>query len=149
MDTLNLPSYPYKTREHDGKTEIFDTVRRKYVVLTPEEWVRQHFLHYLIREKKVPATLIAVEKTMTIHRLAKRTDIVVYDHRTRPLLLVECKAPGVAITQQVFDQVVRYNLIIHAAYIVVTNGMDHYCCKMDYSSQNYTFLKEIPVYDAL
>jgi hypothetical protein len=149
MDTLNLPSYPCKIREHGNKTEIFDNVRRKYVALTPEEWVRQHFLHYLIQEKKVPVALIAVEKTITVNRLSRRTDIVVYDRLTKPLLLVECKAPAVAITQQVFDQVVRYNLSIHAAYIVVTNGIDHYCCKMDYSSLTYAFLKDIPGYNDL
>jgi hypothetical protein len=149
MDILNLPPYPFKTRVHDDKTEIFDIVRKKYVVLTPEEWVRQHFLHFLMQEKKVPATLIAVEKTIMVNRLSKRTDIVVYDRFTKPLVLVECKSPIVPISQEVFDQVVRYNIAIHAGYIVVTNGMEHYCCKMDYHSQTYAFIKDIPEYSAL
>ncbi|MBL0328516.1 MAG: type I restriction enzyme HsdR N-terminal domain-containing protein [Bacteroidetes bacterium] len=146
MQELNLPKYQFKLKEADGKIKIFDAFRKRYVVLTPEEWVRQNFLQYLITEKKYAASLIAVEAGLKYNELQKRADILVYDKQGSPFLLVECKAPEVKISQDVFDQVARYNMSFKVTYLVVTNGMDHFCCKMDYEKNNYRFLEEIPVF---
>jgi len=146
MQELNLPKYQFKLKEADGKIKIFDAFRKRYVVLTPEEWVRQNFLQYLITEKKYAASLIAVEAGLKYNELQKRADILVYDKQGSPFLLVECKAPEVKISQDVFDQVAGYNMSFKVTYLVVTNGMDHFCCKMDYEKNNYRFLEEIPVF---
>lgn len=146
MQELNLPKYQFKLKEADGKIQIFDAFRKKYVVLTPEEWVRQNFLQYLITEKRYAASLIAVEAGLKYNELQKRADILVYDKQGSPFLLVECKAPEVKISQDVFDQVARYNMSFKVTYLVVTNGMDHFCCKMDYEKNSYRFLEEIPVF---
>lgn len=146
MQLLNLPQYQFKLKEVSGKIQIFDAFRKKYVVLTPEEWVRQNFLQYLVTEKKYAASLIAVEAGLKYNELQKRADILVYDKQGSPFLLVECKAPEVKISQDVFDQVARYNMSFKVVYLVVTNGMDHFCCKMDYEKNNYQFLEEIPVF---
>jgi hypothetical protein len=146
MQALNLPPYQFKFKETEGRLMIFDSFRKKYVVLTPEEWVRQNFISYLISEKKFPASLIAVEAGLKYNQLQKRADILVYDKQGGPLLLVECKAPEVKITQDTFDQVARYNMTFKVKYLVVTNGMNHFCCQMDYSDNSYVYLKDIPVY---
>jgi len=126
---------------------IFDNLRKKYLVLTPEEWVRQHFIWFLVDEKKYPTSLIAVEKQLTINTRKKRTDILVFDARGNHNIIVECKAPSVKITQDTFDQIARYNLKLKANYLIVTNGLDHFYCKMDFKNETYIFLKDIPPYN--
>ncbi|MFP4470870.1 MAG: type I restriction enzyme HsdR N-terminal domain-containing protein [Bacteroidales bacterium] len=146
---LNLPAFPFKTRIVGQQEEIFDAVRRKYVILTPEEWVRQHFVHYLVSVKSVPETLIMVEKSLVLNRMVKRADILVYGRSGNPLLMVECKAPLVKITQKTFDQVARYNISLRVPVLVVTNGMEHFCCLIDFEKSSYGFLEEIPDYQTL
>ena len=144
MQELNLPKYQFKFKEVDKKLQIFDAFRKKYVVLTPEEWVRQNFLHYLVTEKKYSPSLIALEQSLKYNQLQKRADVLIYDKTGIPLLMVECKAPDVKISQDTFDQIARYNMSFKVSYLVVTNGMDHFCCKMDYTDNSYQFLEEIP-----
>ena len=125
---------------------IFDEIRKKFVVLTPEEWVRQHVVKYLLLEKKYPKSLINVEKLVKVNGLNKRYDIVVFQPNGEIFLLIECKAPEVAISQQTFDQIARYNLKLNAQYLMVTNGLNHYFCQMDFENEQYVFLKEAPEY---
>ncbi len=146
---LNLPSYIFKTKTQGQITKIFDIIRRKYVTLTPEEWVRQNFIQYLILEKKYPASLLAIELPIKYNTLKKRGDIVAFNNRGQHVLLVECKAPDVKITQSVFDQIARYNLTLNVKFLVVTNGLDHYCCSMDHENKSYLFIKEVPLYGDL
>ena len=143
---LNLPRYTFRTKENLGKTLIFDGFRRRWVALTPEEWVRQNFVRYLIEEKHFPASLIAIERSLRMNQRDFRTDIVLFSKSGSPLVVVECKAPGIKISQQVFDQIARYNLDLRVSYLIVTNGMAHYCCRFDQSQLSYTFLPEIPDY---
>ncbi|MDO6743658.1 type I restriction enzyme HsdR N-terminal domain-containing protein [Tenacibaculum soleae] len=146
MQKLNLPNYIFKLKSNENKTLIFDKWRKKYMVLTPEEWVRQHFVQYLIDEKKYPVSLIAIEKQLTINNLKKRTDIVIFSSDGMPDIIVECKAPKIKISQDTFDQIARYNLKLNANYLVVTNGLQHYFCKLDKENETYIFLKDIPNY---
>ena len=146
---LNLPVYLFKTKSDGQITKIFDTIRRKYVTLTPEEWVRQNFIQYLICEKKYPAALLAIEMPIRYNTLKKRGDIVAFNNQGAQVLMVECKAPEVKITQQVFDQIARYNLSLNVKYLVVTNGLEHYCCIMDHEKKAYFFLENIPDYPEL
>lgn len=147
MQKLNLPNFNYKIKNSENKVLIFDNLRKKYLVLTPEEWVRQHFVHYLLNEKKYPASLIALEKQLTINQQKKRTDILVFNNLGNPELIVECKAPSVKITQETFNQIARYNLKLKANYLIVTNGLQHFYCKMDFENETYIFLKDIPNYN--
>jgi hypothetical protein len=147
MQKLNLPSYTFKLKSNEKHTLIFDNLRKKYLVLTPEEWVRQHYVQYLVQEKNYPVSLIALEKQLTINNLKKRTDIVVYNKDGQPKIIVECKAPHIKISQDTFDQIARYNLQLKAKYLIVTNGLEHYYCSMDFENENYQFLKEIPSYN--
>lgn len=149
MMQLNLPAYEFRTTQKEGRTMIFDAYRRRWVKLNPEEWVRQHFVRYLVEEKHCPASLIAVEQSLKINRQVFRADAVVFSTDGQPRLLLECKAPEVKITQKVFEQIVRYNFEFQVDYLIVTNGLSHFCCKIDKSSQTYEFLKEIPDYDVL
>ncbi|CAL2101819.1 Restriction endonuclease subunit R [Tenacibaculum sp. 190130A14a] len=146
MQKLNLPTYNFKLKSNENKTLIFDSLRKKYVVLTPEEWVRQHFVQFLIQEKKYPVSLIAIEKQLVINNLKKRTDIVIFSSKGTPNIIVECKAPHIKITQSTFDQIARYNLKLNATYLVVTNGLEHYFCVLDKENETYVFLKDIPSY---
>ncbi len=146
---LNLPPYDFLVREIDGKAMIFDPVRKKYVRLTPEEWVRQHVVQYLIRDRGVPPGLVAIEAAFTYARMPRRADVIVHDRSGRPLLMVECKAPDVEIRQAAFDQVARYNTVVRAQYLMVTNGLVHYCCRIDHSAGTYHFLDALPRYEAL
>lgn len=146
MRTLNLPPYSYNINH---KNEIFDRVRKKFVALTPEEWVRQHLINYLITEKQFPASLLAVEKSLKLNHLIKRADIVVYSKNGRALLLVECKAPEVKISQTTFEQIARYNMVYEVNYLLVSNGLEHYCAHVDFAHQKVDFLREIPDYDQL
>lgn len=146
MQKLNLPTYTFKLKSNEKHTLIFDNLRKKYFVLTPEEWVRQHFVQFLIDEKKYPVSLIALEKQLTINNRKKRTDILVFNADGNPDIIVECKAPQVKITQATFDQIARYNLKLKANYLIVTNGLEHFFCKMDFENETYIFLKDIPDY---
>ena len=146
MIELNLPPYNYKFKSSENKRFIFDSIRKKFMVLTPEEWVRQHFVHYLIQYKKYPVSLIAIEKQLTVNGLKKRTDILVFDKKGNPDIIVECKAPKVPINQSTFDQIARYNLRLNAKYLIVTNGLKHYYCQMDFKNERYVFLENIPDY---
>ncbi|WP_128547518.1 type I restriction enzyme HsdR N-terminal domain-containing protein [Larkinella soli] len=144
MTSLNLPVFDYKIKQVEGKPYIFDVLRKKYVRMTPEEWVRQHVVHLLINQYEYPKALIRGEGGMTLNQLQKRTDLLVYDRSGKPYLLVECKAPTVALTQQVFDQVARYNHVHQAPYLVVTNGLVHFCCCVDHAEGTVRFLQDLP-----
>ena len=146
MKNLHLPAYNYKLKSSENKTYIFDVIRKKYVALTPEEWVRQHVVHYLINEKGYPKSLINVEKQLLVNNLKKRTDIVVFTNTGIPLIIVECKAPSVKITQKTFDQIVRYNLKLNAKYLMLSNGLEHYFAALDVKNEAFIFLKDIPKY---
>lgn len=147
LPKLNFPEYRFKLqRQSDGlqSLKIFDIIRKKYVTLTPEEWVRQHLLHFLVNERNFPQSLISVEKKLYINGLEKRTDVVVYDRSLKPFLLAECKAPEVAITQEVFDQAARYNLSLNVSVFLITNGINTFVCRADAGGRSYEFLQEIP-----
>lgn len=149
MLALNLPSFPLKITNREGKRYIFDTLRKKYVALTPEEWVRQHFTHYLLAYKGYPQGLLANEIQINLNGTRKRCDTVLYRRDLSALMIVEYKAPSVEITQAVFDQITRYNMVLRVKYLIVTNGLQHYCCRIDYRTQTYTFLPSIPDYPSL
>ena len=146
---LNLPTYECRLREQNGRQQIFDVLRRRYVALTPEEWVRQHFVHYLIEHKGYPKGLLANEVDLRVGEKHLRCDTVLYDKALHPKIIVEYKAPEIAITQKVFNQITVYNMLLHVDYLIVSNGMQHYCCQMDYEQNRYTFLSDIPNYDQL
>ena len=144
MQRLNFPGYQFRIKSSENSLHIFDLIRKKFVLLQPEEWVRQHVLHFLIFTKNYPKSLINVEKQLTVNNLKKRYDIVVFKSDGSIDILVECKAPEVKIDQSTFDQIAQYNLKLRSNYLMVTNGLDHYYCKMDFNREKYTFLKEIP-----
>lgn len=149
MFELNLPKYETRIIEREGKPAIFDNLRRCYVALTPEEWVRQHFIHYLIEFKHYPATLMSNEVSLELNGTKKRCDTVVYDRSLRPRIIVEYKAPTVRIGKEVFAQVARYNLVLKVEYLIVSNGINHYCCRMNYQNNTFEFVSDIPEYNAL
>lgn len=149
MYRLNLPQYEIKIVRREGKAAILDILRRKYVSLTPEEWVRQHFIHFLTEHKGYPGTLLANEVELMCGQKRLRCDSVLYDRTARPRMIIEYKAPTVQLTQKVFDQISSYNMLLKVDYLIVSNGMRHYCCKMDYENHRYVFLKDIPEYKDL
>ncbi|MDA9563719.1 type I restriction enzyme HsdR N-terminal domain-containing protein [Flavobacteriales bacterium] len=145
MQQLNLPEYAFKIKKvGGGKKQIFDAIRKKYVVLQPEEWVRQNFAQFLIQDRKYSASLMVFEHSLKYNGRSKRGDIVLFGKDGKPKLIVECKAPNVKIDESVFDQAAQYNMKLQLDYMIVTNGMQHYCCKIDRLHQKYTFLREIP-----
>lgn len=144
MTTLNFPAGNFRFKNSENKVLIFDVIRKKFVVLQPEEWVRQHLVHYLISVKKYPKSLINVEKQLTINGLKKRYDVVIFNPDGSIHVLCECKAPSIVIDQKTFDQIARYNMNLEAAYLLVTNGLEHYYCKMDFDEEKYSFLSDIP-----
>ena len=146
MQPLNLPPFPCQTREQDGKTYIFDVLRKKYLVLTPEEWVRQHFVHMLIDRYRYPRTMIRTETGLHYNRMARRSDILVFDRQGGPFLLVECKAAHVKLSQEVFAQAARYNHVLKAPYLIITNGLSNFCCAVDHVRNDYQFLEDLPAY---
>lgn len=146
MQTLNLPSYDVRTRIEGSQAMIFDAQRGKYVALTPEEWVRQHFINYLIHHRGYPGGLISNEVELRLGDKRVRCDSVVYDRRLRARMIIEYKAPDVALTRKVFDQIAVYNIMLHADWIVVSNGIRHICCKVDYENKKWTLAEEIPEY---
>ena len=149
MLSLNLPTFAAKVKEKDGKHIIFDPVRRKFVALTPEEWVRQHFVNYLITDKGYPKELLANEVPLKLNGTSKRCDTVAYNRFLTPLMIVEYKAPHIEITSSVFDQIVRYNMVLHVRYLAVSNGISHFCCKINYENLTYSFLEGIPEYNGM
>ena len=146
---LNLPEAPLKTKTEGNRTLVFDPLRQRYVTLTPEEWVRQHFTHFLMAQKGYPKGCLGNEISLLVAGNKKRCDTVVYDSQARPLVIVEYKAPHVAITQRVFDQTWRYNLPLRVPYIIISNGMQHFCCRIDYTTGHCEFLREVPEYGKL
>ncbi|MDR3697974.1 type I restriction enzyme HsdR N-terminal domain-containing protein [Mucilaginibacter sp.] len=146
---LQLPPYPFKITDQNGQLIMFDPIRKKNIIITPEEWVRQHFVQYLINQKKYPKTLIKLEGGHKLHGMTKRSDIVVYNPAGEKILLVECKAPSVTIDQKTFDQVARYNMVHKVKIIAVTNGLQHYFCLIDFEAVNYKFIEELPAYTAI
>lgn len=149
MSSLNLPAFNAKITYEDGKRLIWDIIRRKYVALTPEEWVRQHFVHFLIEHKGYPCALLANEVQLQLNGTRKRCDTVLFQRDLKARMIVEYKSPRVAITRQVFNQISRYNMVLKVEYLIVSNGLHHYCCKVDYLQNTYTFLPDIPEYKDL
>ena len=149
MFRLNLPPYPIKIQEKGEKRQIFDFLRRKWVALTPEEWVRQHFTHFLVEQKNYPQALLANEVELRIGEKRLRCDTLLYNKELRPRMIIEYKAPTIQIQQKTFDQISVYNLLLKVDYLIVSNGLRHYCCKMDYERQSYQFLEDIPDYETI
>lgn len=149
MPALQLPDHGVKTK-HDGDgTLVFDPIRKRWLALLPEEWVRQHFINHLVYDLGYPASLIAVERSLVLNNLAKRADILVHNEQGQPLLLVECKAPGVRITQRTFEQAARYNSVFKVDWLMVTNGIMHYCCQVDHATRHTIFLDHLPTWGEL
>lgn len=146
MQELNFPKFSFRFKNSENKISIFDVIRKRFVVLQPEEWVRQHCVHFLLTEKQYPQSLVNVEKELVVNNLKKRYDIVVFNTDGSILLVVECKSPNIMINQATFDQIARYNLTLNATYLMVTNGINHYYCQMDLENERYQFLKTIPEY---
>ena len=146
MQPLNLPPYDIKTRREGDKVQVFDVLRRRYVTLTPEEWVRQHFVHFLMDHLGYPQTVIANEVELRIGAKHLRCDSLCYTSDVRPRMIVEYKSPKVVLTRKVFEQISAYNLLLHVDYLVVSNGLQHACCKMDYVNNSFEFLDHIPTY---
>ena len=146
MKQLQFPTYSFRFKNSENKVAIFDEIRKKFIIVTPEEWVRQHVVQFLLQDKKYPKSHINVEKLLKINGLIKRYDVVVYKPDGNITILIECKAPGVKISQSTFDQIARYNMTLNADYLMVTNGLNHYFCKMDYQNEKYDFLSELPEY---
>ena len=146
MQELNLPQFDLKIKTENGKDYIFDIIRKKHLLLTPEEWVRQHFIHFLIYHYKYPKSLFKIESGLKYNSLKKRSDILVYNREGNPFLLVECKSADVKVSQDSFVQIAMYNYSIKAGYIIVTNGLKHYCCAVDHENKKYEFIKDIPAF---
>ena len=147
MKKLNFPVYSFRFKNSENKVAIFDEIRKKFILLTPEEWVRQHTVQFLLQDKKFPKSYINVEKLIKINNLSKRYDVVVFQPNGEIYLLIECKAPEVPISQNTFDQIARYNLVLKAKYLMVTNGLNHYFCQMDFENEKYIYLNELPAYE--
>jgi hypothetical protein len=145
MEVLNLPRYSFRIKQGANGAQIMDRCRRRYVKLTPEEWVRQNMVEYLITEKHYPSALVANEACIELNGMHKRCDTVIYDRNGTPKVIVEYKAPSVKITQEVFDQIAMYNYQLHVDVLIVSNGLNHFCCKVDWYNHSYQFAKEIPV----
>ena len=146
MQKLNFPKYNFRFKSNENKTLIFDIIRKKFVILTPEEWVRQHTLHFLITEKKYPVSYINVEKQLLLNDTVKRYDIVIFKNDGDVEIIIECKAPSIPINQVTFDQIARYNIKLNAKFLIVTNGFTHFYCQMDFKNKTYIFLKDFPSY---
>ena len=146
MQQLDFPRYEFRFKSSENKISVFDEIRKKFVILTPEEWVRQHVIQFLIQHKKYPKSHINVEKEIKVNNTSKRYDVVVFNRNGSIFLIVECKAPSIVVAQETFDQVARYNLSLKADFLMVTNGLKHYYCQMDFENEKYIFLPEIPEY---
>jgi hypothetical protein len=148
MQQLNFPSFSFRFKNSENKVSIFDAIRKKFIILTPEEWVRQHVVQFLMIEKNYPKSLLNVEKVLQVNGLRKRYDIVVYNSDGTIQILIECKAPEVTISQSTFDQIAQYNMTLQSNYLMVTNGLNHYFCQMDNENEKYQFLTELPNYQS-
>ena len=146
MQKLNFQLYNFRFKNNENKVSIFDEIRKKFIILTPEEWVRQHVVQFLLEEKKYPKSLINVEKVLKVNGLRKRYDVVVFNSDGSIFILIECKAPEVKIAQTTFDQIARYNMTMKSEFLMVTNGLNHYFCQMDFENEKYQFLPELPMY---
>lgn len=146
MNQLHLPAAELKIIQKENKPYVFDILRKKYILITPEEWVRQHFVHFLIQHKEFPKSLMANEVLLHLNGMQRRCDTVVYQRDLKPKLIIEYKAPHIKIDQKVFNQISRYNFVLQVDYLIVSNGLQHYYCKMDYTNKSYTFMPEIPLY---
>ena len=146
MQQLNFFTYTFRFKNSENKVSIFDEIRKKFIILTPEEWVRQHVVRFLLEEKKYPKSLINVEKVLKVNGLRKRYDVVVFNSDGSIFILIECKAPDIKIVQATFDQIARYNMTLNAQFLMVTNGLNHYFCQMDFENEKYQFLHELPMY---
>jgi type I site-specific restriction endonuclease len=144
MQPLHFPNYQFRFKNSENKVSIFDEIRKKFILLTPEEWVRQHVVRFLVNENNYPKSLINVEKVLQVNGLRKRYDVVVYNTDGSIFVLVECKAPEIKISQATFDQIAQYNRTLKAQFLMVTNGLNHYFCQMDFENEKYVFLKELP-----
>jgi len=144
MQQLNFPSYNFRFKNSENKVSIFDAIRKKFIILTPEEWVRQHTVQFLVQDKNYPKSYLNVEKLIKVNDINKRYDIVIFKPNGEMFLLVECKAPEVKISQDTFDQMARYNLKLKAEYLMVSNGLNHYFCQMDFENECYIFLEDLP-----
>jgi hypothetical protein len=142
--TIKFSKYHFRIKKEGEQQFIFDIIRRKFVTLTPEEWVRQHWIHYLIEEANYPRSLIAVEMKIIVNELSKRCDIVVYNRDGKPFLIVECKSPDVMVSQKVFEQIARYNLTLQVKYLIVSNGKQHFGCEIDFEMRSYEFIEQLP-----
>ena len=150
MEKLNLPEYEFRYRKNsDQKSEIFDEIRKRFVALTPEEWVRQNFIKYLTSEKGYPASLIYVEMSLKVNKMLKRCDIVLFDKAGNPKVIVECKSAETLIKQEIFDQAARYNITLKVDYLIITNGISHLCSKIDHQNNKTSFLRSVPHYSEL
>lgn len=149
MQQLNLPVYQFNIKKKGNGFIIFDSLRRRWITLTPEEWVRQNFVRYLIEEKEFPKELMNNEISITQNGIKRRCDTLVANREGEPLVIVEYKAPNITLSQKTFDQIVRYNIVLRARFLIVSNGLNHYCCKIDYENNSYAFLNEIPCYNDL
>jgi predicted type IV restriction endonuclease len=148
MQKLNFPFYSFRFKNSENKVSIFDEIRKKFIILTPEEWVRQHVVQFLLDEKKYPKSLINVEKVLKVNGLRKRYDVVVFNSDGSIFILIECKAPEIKISQATFDQIARYNMTMNSDFLMVTNGLNHYFCQMDFENEKYTFLENLPNYNS-
>lgn len=146
---LNLPPYPIRIKQEENGTYIFDVIRKKFLLLTPEEWVRQHLVHFLMEEKKYPKSLIQLEGGLKLNNLQKRSDILIFNNSGEKIVLVECKAPSVKISQDTFDQIARYNFVHRVKWLLVSNGLTHYCCEINFENSSYRFLEDIPEYSLI
>ena len=147
MHPLNLPEINATLKKEEGKVWIFDMIRKKYIMLTPEEWVRQHFIHYLIHELKYPKSLFRIESSLTYNKLQKRSDILIFDRKGKPWMLIECKSANIRLSQNAFNQVAVYNMTVNAKYIAVTNGRMHFCCTASKDGETPTFLESFPAFE--
>jgi hypothetical protein len=148
MQKLNFQLYNFRFKNSENKVSIFDEIRKKFIILTPEEWVRQHVVQFLLEDKKYPKSLINVEKVLKVNGLRKRYDVVVFNPDGSIYILIECKAPEIKIAQTTFDQIARYNMTMDAQYLMVTNGLNHYFCQMDYENEKYEFLRALPDFNS-
>ncbi len=146
MLQLNLPQYNFRIKNENEKTYIFDSQRKKHVILTPEEWVRQNFIQFLIQDRGFPSAYIAIEKELILNGLKKRCDAVVYNENAEPYIIIEFKAPNIPITQKTFDQLAVYNAKLKVNIFMISNGIEHYCCKIDYENSKYNYFREIPTF---
>jgi len=149
MNELNLPSFDVKLRGTREHPEIYDFLRKRYVSLTPEEWVRQHFTHWLVEHKGYPKGLLGNEIALKCGDKTVRCDSILYNKEAKPQIIIEYKAPHIALNQRVLDQISAYNFLLHVDFLMISNGLQHICCQMDYERRQYTFLQEIPDYPAL